>query len=504
MKTSLILWCLLATLSANASAAPDGPQDYAWRMAVTPAAGAGVVRLPVPREAYLHARRADLSDLRVFDANGKALAFAVGAPASQSATERREIPARLFPLKGAPASSEGLQNVEIRTSSDGRLLSVSALSGASTGAGPDARRTDALQALILDLGRQSEQSRIGALRFALPAGTGNYSAQVLLEVSDDLKQWDAIGTTTLNWLSNSDTQTLANDSMAFAPRHFRYARLSWQDGEPLAFGAITALALSQSAVPPARASITLQGKQGKQADQWLYATPPAIPADSIGLQLDQPNTVLPVTLGIVRQAEASAVRPHRLYRQHRQPRPAQGSYIEPLLNTTFYRISNGDKERVSGDLAMPVVQASQWVLQSNTTAPISQPPALRLGWTPDTLFFLANGKAPYQLVFGNRQASPAALPLSQVAPGFQPAELLALPAATTGALLAQAGALAEAQAGSPESITNKGNPSWRLAALWGALLLGVAVLGFFAWRLLTQMRHESEQTHTTGDGNDQA
>lgn len=497
MKPSLILCAWLAACAASATATTfqDGPQDYAWRMAVTPAAGAGVVRLPVPRDVYLHARRADLSDLRVFDANGKALAFAVGAPASQIATERREIPVRIFPLMGATATSEGLQNVEIRSGSDGRLLSVSAVSGNS--AGPGSRQTDALQALILDLGRQSEQSRIGALRFALPAGTGNYSAQVLLEVSDDLKQWDAIGTTTLNWLSNSDTQTLANDSMAFAPRHFRYARLSWQDGEPLAFGTITALALSQSAVPPARASITLQGKAGKQADQWLYATPPAIPADSIGLQLDQPNTVLPVTLGILRQAEASTSRPHRLYR-HSQARPAQGSYVENLLNTTFYRISNGDKERVSGDLAMPVVQASQWVLQSNTTAPIAQAPALRLGWTPDTLFFLANGKPPYQLVFGNGKASHAALPLSQVAPGFQTAELLALPAATTGALLAQAGALAEAQAASPAVASSA---SWRLAALWGALLLGVAVLGFFAWRLLAQMRQEQAQTQEHDSAN---
>ena len=477
----MILLSLAACAASTGAQATDQLRDYAWRITVQPAAG-GVARLPLPKEVYLHARTSSLADLRLFDANGKALAFAIGAPAVQSNTEQRELPVRVFPLTGASASSESLQNVEIRTASDGRLLSVSVRSR------PGAQ-ADALQALILDLGRQDQHSRIAGLRFTLPGDIGNYSAQVLLEVSDDLKQWDAIGTTTLNWLRNSDTQTLANDSMDFAPRSFRYARLSWQDGQPLAFAGISAQAVSQASVAPPRASITLQGKAGKDASQWLYATPPAIPADSIGLQLDQPDTVLPVTLGVLRQAEQLTQR-HRLYRHHGQTRPQQGSYIDPLLNTTFYRIShagNGGKERVSGDLSMPVVQTTQWVLQGGASSNLVKAPALRLGWTPETLFFLASGKPPYQLAFGNGKATPAATSLSQVAPGFQPTELLALPAATTGVLTAQTGAPAAAPASADTARP------WRLAALWGALLLGVAVLGFFAWRLLTQMKQEQEQ-----------
>lgn len=492
MNRPLTIFIWLAACAAGSSAlAADRLQDYAWHMAVQPAAG-GVARLPLPREVYLHARTGSLADVRVFDASGKALAFSIGAPQVQSSSERRELPIRIFPLAGPPASSEGLQNVEIRTGSDGRLLSVSARSQPGAQAGT-------LQALILDLGQQDQLSRIAGLRFTLPGGIGNYSAQVLLEASDDLKQWDAIGTTTLNWLRNSDTQTLANDSIAFAPRSFRYARLSWQDGQPLAFASISAQAVSQNTVLPPRASITLQGKPGKDASQWLYATPPAIPADSINLQLDQPNTVLPVTLGVLRQAEQVTQR-HRLYRHHGQARPAQGSYVDSLLNTTFYRISRaGDssKERVSGDLSMPVVQTTQWVLQTSASSNLAQAPALRLGWTPETLFFLASGKPPYQLAFGNSNASPAATSLSQVAPGFQSAELLALPAATTGALTAQAGAPSAARASADSARP------WRRAALWGALLLGVAVLSFFAWRLLTQMKQEQDQQQEREQGREQ-
>lgn len=478
MKLNLLLCAALACGTALAHATPDHPSDYGWSMPVSVPAGTGVARLPLPKEVYLHARTANLADVRLVDRDGQRLPFAISTPPAQANTQRSSITARIFPVTGGAAGGGGLQNVEIRTGSDGRLLSVSASAGGGT-----ATAGKTLQALILDIGQQAPGSRIGALRFTPPANAGDYSAQVLLEVSDDLKQWDGVGTTTLNWLSNSDTQTLANDSIAFAPRAFRYARLSWQDGQPLVFAAIAAQAVSETEAAPLRASIVLQGVAGKQANEWRYATPIAIPADSIALQFAQANVVLPVTLGVYRQSNYV---PQRRLHLHRQTRPAQGEYFDPLLSTSFYRISDAGKERVSGELAMPVVQTTQWILRPQTegTALPASAPSLRLGWTPETLVFLAGGKPPYHLLFGKADAQPVAQPLSQVAPGYRDGELQALPIATVGALTARAGAADVALA-----RQDKG-PPWRLAALWAALLLGVGVLGFFAWRLLSQMKQE--------------
>ena len=479
MKIALSIIACLACATALAQTAPDHASDYGWSMPVSVPAGAGVVRLPLPKEVYLHARTGTLADVRLLDRDGQRLAFAISTPPAQSSTQRSSVAARIFPVTGSTTGTGGLQNVEIRTGSDGRLLSVSASAGPGSAAAGKS-----LQALILDLGQQAPGSRIGALRFTLPANAGDYSAQVLLEASDDLKQWDAVGTTTLNWLSNSDTQTLANDSIAFAPRAFRYARLSWQDGQPLVFASIAAQAVSETEAAPPRASIVLKGTPGKQANEWSYATPIAIPADSIALQFAQSNVVLPLTLGVYRQSNEV---PQRRLHLHRQTRPAQGEYFEPLLSTSFYRISDAGRERVSGELAMPVVQTTQWVLRPQTqgTALPAEAPALRLGWTPETLVFLAGGKGPYSLVFGKVDAQPVAQPLSQVAPGYRDGELQALPIATVGALAARAGA---ADAATPAASSDK--LPWRLAALWAALLLGVAVLGFFAWRLLSQLRDE--------------
>ena len=479
MKASLICCSLLVAGAALAAPGQDRPQDYRWSIALTPQPGAGLSRISVPTDVYLHARSASLADVRLFDSTGKPLAFALTAPPAQSRTQRDTLAMRIFPVTGKNIGYYELDNVDIRTGNDGRLLSVTARGGSAHDAPPG------LQGLILDAGPPAKDSRIDALRFTLPPGTDNYNAQVLLEVSDDLKQWDAIATTTLNWLRNSDTQTLANDRIEFSPRSFRYARLSWQYGDPITFASIAAQQVSVTAIVPPRATIALKGTTGKSVDERLYATPIAIPADSIGLQLDEGNTSMPVTLGVYHPA--SEAPRHRLHLRP-QARVTQAAYFEPLLNTTFYRISMDGKERVSGDLSMPVVQTAQWVLrpqyQSGTNPNLNS--VLRLGWTPASLVFLTSGKGPYQLVFGKNGATSAALPLSQVAPGFTQEELLALPVATAAKVVALT-------SDAPVEKTPDG-AGLRLTALWAALLLGVAVLGFFAWRLLSQMKEEQGST----------
>ncbi|WP_082654497.1 DUF3999 family protein [Janthinobacterium sp. Ant5-2-1] len=480
MKTTTLMFGIVLMAGAALAAPPqDRPQDYRWSIALTPQPGAGLSRISVPTDVYLHARSASLADMRLFDSTGKPLAFALTAPPAQSRTQRDTLAMRIFPVTGKNIGYYELDNVDIRTGNDGRLLSVTARGGSTPDAAPG------LQGLILDAGPPAKDSRIGALQFTLPAGTNNYNAQVLLEVSDDLKQWDAIATTTLNWLRNSDTQTLANDRIEFAPRAFHYARLSWQYGDPITFAGIAAQQVSVMAVASPRATITLKGTTGKSVDERLYATPIAIPADSIGLQLAEGNTSMPVTLGVYRSASEA---PRQRLHLGPRARATQAADFEPLLNTTFYRINMDGKERVSGDLAMPVVQTAQWVLRpqyhSGTNPNINS--VLRLGWTPASLVFLASGKGPYQLVFGRNGATPAALPLSQVAPGFTQEELLALPVATAARVVALT-------SDAPIEKTPDG-AGLRLAALWAALLLGVAVLGFFAWRLLSQMKEEQGRT----------
>lgn len=465
------IWMATAALAvaanaAQAAAPADAPQDYAWSMPLAVSGKAGVVGLRVPQAVYLHATSTALDDLRLFDKTGQPLAFALRQAPPQARTSRRDVAATIFPLTGAaaPGVSAAQEGLDIRTGADGRLLSVRSIGK------PAAAASDTLQALVLDLGASQPPPQYGALRFTLPPATSNYNAQVLLEVSDDLKQWDTVGASALNWLANADTRTLANDRIEFSPRSFRYARLSWREGTPLLFASISAEAVSATEIAPYSEHIVLQGTPGKLAPDLIYNAPPAVPATSIGVELKGDNVVLPVQLGMYQEVRA---------RQAGQPSTWQ---FQPQLGATFYQISQGGQQRKSGDMTIPPTHAAQWVLRPAMAQ--ANPPALRLGWTPANLVFLANGNAPYTLAYGKRDAARAALAMTQVAPGFSETELNNLEQATLGQPVASQ--TASVQPGKSEPV------AWRLYALWGALLLGVGVLGFFAWRLLAQMKEDDK------------
>ena len=115
-------------------------------------------------------------------------------------------------------------------------------------------------------------------------------------------------------------------------------------------------------------------------------------------------------------------------------------------------------------------------------------PELGISWQPATLIFLAGGTAPYTLGFGRDDARPASQPLEQVAPGFSVKELGRLEAAQLGDLQESAAkAAAESLAAQAASSASR-----RAFILWFVLLLGVAVLGGMAWKLIRQMKAASD------------
>ena len=194
----------------------------------------------------------------------------------------------------------------------------------------------------------------------------------------------------------------------------------------------------------------------------------AIAPSKIGLQFTEANVVLPALMGVYRAAPA-----------RQSGASSSARRFEPVLNTTFYRITQGGNTRSSGDLDVAPRHAPQWVLRTAAASPAR--PLLRLSWQPATLIFLASGNAPYTLAVGRERAASGERPLDQVAPGFSDAELRGLALATAGPVKANAGAAASAEAATQAAAAGARN---RLLVLWGVLLLGTGVLAWMVWRLL--------------------
>ena len=468
MKTFLIGAACLASALAMAASEPasDRPGNYTHLLPLAFSAKQGVLQLRLPRDVYLHARSPLLDDVRVFDANGVPQPFALQEPVAADNIGHKDLPLTIFPLMAAAGSQSSQLDLDVSTAPDGRLLSVKVRP--EQGGQDAAAESTRLTGLILDLGKpraaQETTPAIDALRFTLPPDQRDYSAQVWLETSNDLKRWDAVGATELNWLVNQDQQTLANDRLTFEARPFRYARLTWRSGNPLLFSAIVAEQPVRTSTAVPNEQLLLQPGTGDRPQDLVYAMPPAIAPATIGVQFSETNIALPAQLGMyysvpTRQAGAATRR------------------FAPIVNTTFYRITQDGQARSSGDLAVTPMHAPHWVLR--TEAAVTVKPVLKVGWQPATLVFLASGNAPYTLAVGHDRAPATSRPLAQVAPGFSDLELRQLGQATAGPAIAQQGAAAVP----PDDDAGARN---RLLVLWGTLLLGTGILAAMVWCLLRQ------------------
>ena len=444
--------------------APDNAASYSHAIPLTVSGKNPVVQLRLPPAVYLNARSATLDDLRIFDAAGTTLPFALLQPAAQSQASRRQLPVKIFPVGLAPGDTRDFRNdVEVKTSADGSVTSISMHHVASDKAMPEATG-----ALVLDIG--SARVPIDALVFTLPDGLSNYQAQVELEVSDDLRMWETAGYASLSWLANSNRDTLSNNRMEFGARAFRYARLSWRQGKPLQFAAIVAESQVSTELAAAQDSISLKPQAGRFGNDIAYNTALALPVNSLSLRFAGQNVVMPALVG--------------QYVELPNAQGASGTRWEfsPRMQATFFQINQDGKQRSSGDLAVDQVHASNWVIRPQ--AAVADKPELRLSWTPATLVFLGSGAPPYTLRVGREHAKPMQRDVALVAPGFSAAELQGLEQAVPGTL--QASAMHDTSASDAQAAGHAARG--RMLALWGVLLLGVGVLGFMAWKLVAQMK----------------
>jgi hypothetical protein len=456
------------------AAAPADATGYTHAIPLSVQKDSGLAALRLPQQVYLGSRSATLDDLRVVDRKGAAVPFALLAPPVQTRTTVTDLPVRIFPLKSAASAAGDAAGtrLDIRTDGSGRLLSV-----ASSAASPAAAAQEILSHLILEIDgtkdAHGDALPVSALRFELPPGTPSYSAQLWLETSNDLQHWEPSCAAELSWLSNADAETLSNSRMALQPTHFRYARISWRSGTPLVFARIVAESASTAEAGPPLDTLLLQPSVAKNGADLVYRSSIAIPAERIGMAFGAANAVFPVTLGIY-EAQPS---------RHRRHQP-EWRFV-PVLNTTFYRISQQGVERKSGDAAIAETHTDTWVAKAQQAS--TQQPALRVSWTPSTLLLLANGNGPYQLKFGRAGVQRAALQPSQIAPGFSADELRALPQAHADLSTAEAAPEAGGLPGAPAAASTESGATRRTMVLWAVLLAGIALLAYFVRTLLRQM-----------------
>ena len=435
----------LLAFVAPLAAAQEPLADFRYSAPIAADAGASHYRVALPVQAYRGAARRDLGDVRVFNAGGEPVPYAF------LRQELPQVPAtlerlRFFPLYGDEAKGLDGTTVTVARNARGTVVNVSV----NERPAPARRR---LLGYLLDPGELKSAKDALSLEWDSKEG---FTAQARVEGSDDLKQWHTI-------TANAPILSLQHAGASFERSRIelrgaggRYLRLSLS-GVPASFRLKEVRLELRPDVPhPTRDWLTLEGTRAKTNGEWLFDAAGHFPVDRVRLHLPQLNTVAQVQL---------------------HTRERVDDNWRYITSSIAYRLAGEGGGVTNPDFAVPPNADRYWLLKVDQKggglgAGEAQ---LEIGWMPHEVVFAARGAAPFTLAFGNDKSKPGALPVAAV----MPKDALVVRSARLGAI---AGIADETQP-SPFDVKR-----W---ALWLALVAGVLLLAWMAFRLLRDVGKQS-------------
>ncbi|MDH0896323.1 MULTISPECIES: DUF3999 domain-containing protein [unclassified Pseudomonas] len=400
-------------------------------------------RLEVPFGLQLAASHADLRDLRVLNAEGEELAYALTLGSARPEERRVEAAVKWFPLRG-PADAPAAPAIRVQRGTTGTLVEVAP---ESAGEGEQVLRGWLLDASAFDqplhrlrLDWSTEQE--GFQRFSI-------------EASDDLQHWRPWDDGQIARLSFAD-ERVEQREVPLPGAKARYLRLLWQAPRqaPALLDARLVSVERRDQGPALAWSAPLVPASAK-AGEYSWELPLALPLKRIRVELPAGNVLAPVSLAARRAGTLE---------------------WQPLAAGLLYRLPENGKESLHDEIELPSVPVQQLRLRVDARGGGlgQEAPALRVALNGTQVVFLARGSEPYRLAVGDASARSAALPLGTLIPGYEPGRLASLGTA-----------IAPDTAPAPERATaSQPAYDWQRLGLWGVLLAGVALLGGMAFSLL--------------------
>lgn len=455
----LALALIGAWLVGTAGAADDEPL-LRHRAAITVDRPGAFVQLPLPVPAYARAQQPGLADLRVVDARGANVPFALLAPRPDEALRTERLrDAALYPLPPRPPGSTAWP-MPLELTVEGERISVTRRPGAAAPASAPA-------GWVIDLGDLGERARDEPVPMALElqwSGPAEFSAAYRLEQSADLRSWQPAGAGQLLALA-APGGALTQPRVLLPAAPSRFQRLVWADpaAAPALSGARSVALEQRSRVLDEPVELELAASPEPPASDPKQAAPGALHYDL--------GAVLPLIQLELQLPPGTQVAP-----VHVQARERPEQAWQAVAGTVAYRIERDGVLSRSPPLA---VQARARYLRI-----VPDPRAGRLdaARTPlrvrvqlSSVLFAAQGEPPYALLAGSAQARPGALPLATLVPALDE-ERARFGQAHLGEWQESDAAVRQAEAGERREALRR----W---LLWAVLLGGVGALGWMVWRL---------------------
>lgn len=452
MKSALAIGIVAFAALARAEA----PPRFAWHVPLATDAAHAFQRVEVPEIVYEGVVRSDLGDVRIRNADDEDVPFAILPPPAATRERPIEVDLAAFPLLvGDGVHDVGDLSLSMRREGGRTQLDVRTRDGASaTGT--------RLAGYLVDTGELHEP--FAALRLHTVARAG-VDVRVRVEGSDDLATWRPLVTGAPLLALDYAGRQLLRDRIALPADAPRYLRVGFAGPNAPELASVRA-EIASRVVEPARRSrkATARGDPAHPTE-YAFDLGGPFPVDRLTVELPEVNSVAPAQVFAAPSAKAQA--------------PA-GDAWQGVATIVFYRLRQGDAETVNPLVAIPPTAARHWKVRMDPSAGAQAGKALVLSvaYVPRTLVFAARGKPPFALVYGSAQASPAALPIATLVPGFD--------ARTSPATF---GVASVGKAVVPPALEALRAPlDVKRWLLWATLAAATVILAWMAFRLLRQMR----------------
>ena len=432
---------LLAFAAAAASA--QGLEEFRDRAAITLPGAAPLYRIALPEAAYRDTR-ADLGDVRVFNARGETVPIALAAEPEPAREASPPVRLAVFPLTSlAPRPPVSRLKVQL---ADGTWL---AIDGDARAAVAERR----VVAYLLDTSALKQP--IHALLLDWEVLPAQEVIRVRVEGSDDLREWRLLAGPTSLVRTQQDGRKLEQPRVPLAAARAKYLRVVSADA-PFTLKSVFA-EFEERTSPADLVAKRVEGTKGARAGEAVYDLGGRLPVEAVRVIPADTNSVIAANLFVRDTADGTP------------------SWV---AQSTFYRLARDGAEIESPATHIRPRAARYWIVRTDPDkgGVGSTLPQLEVRWRTAQVVFVARGDAPFSLAFGNRTAKSAFLPVSSMLPAYEPHAEMKLPEATAGAVVRTRSSRDDW----PEWLQDV---SPRRAGLWALLVGAVLLLAFMAWRL---------------------
>ncbi len=463
-KISVALCSLWAWCSAVFA---EVPQDYRYNIPLTVQNTEGLHRLEIPLAVYSGAARADLRDVRLFNAQGERMPFALANTAKSETEKKSFVELPIFPVYRTESARHSPSELQVTLRKDGTLLSLSSTSNAKRPQSPivenyllDGSKLQApFSALVLDWASSAAVDKVEKAEKTEKAEI----KRVDVDISDDFKSWQRVVSNAPLFDLEFGGEKLVQKRIEFPATRAKYVRLSW--GSPALELKSVQAEMVTSETPPPFKQFTVSATRGAKAGEYNFDLDARVPIEQMQLVLPQPNTVAPTVLF---------------------SRPTEHAEWRLVTTATFYRLMRDGLEVVAPSTKVGGRNDRYWMMRVDQKGGgLGEGlPQLMVEWAPRQIVFVTRGTGPYWLAYGKHDAERVDFPLSHLIPGHQTNAEFKLPVAQAGEPIKGKGTDDNALL----SLPVFGEVDRKPVFLWAILVIGVALIGWMAWRLGTQIK----------------